>query len=307
MIGNIVVQAVKISLFESLLIAALLALTPLLKKRYRARWRYLAWLVIALRLLVPVELSMPRAAISIPVPERAAAWAAPAGAEDIPSEALTETPAGPEAAAAPLSAQAPVPQRTSMPPLSVIGCVWLAGGGVFLLFQLVSYQVFLGRLRRRRQRDVPGFIGETVRRLGMDMGIGRLPETIVTDLIDAPVLIGVMSPRILLPHTSYTSEEIAFILRHELVHYRRRDMWYKLVLLLANAVHWECVIIGATNKSPYLAEFMRCPYYFSFAKGEHIPCQQPLSRCRTKRAVWGSRSRRPASVLASPGRVRMSC
>ena len=43
MLGNLIVQVAKISLFTSLLIAALLALAPLLKKRYRARWRYAAF------------------------------------------------------------------------------------------------------------------------------------------------------------------------------------------------------------------------------------------------------------------------
>ncbi len=56
--------------------------------------------------------------------------------------------------------------------------------------------------------------------------------------LDSPVMTGMISPVILLPDMAFTEEELSMILRHELVHWKRRDIWYKFVLLLANAVHW---------------------------------------------------------------------
>ena len=50
--------------------------------------------------------------------------------------------------------------------------------------------------------------------------------------------VGVLQPRLLLPRGDYGEEELTFILRHELTHIHRRDLWYKLVLLLAQTVHW---------------------------------------------------------------------
>lgn len=42
------------------------------------------------------------------------------------------------------------------------------------------------------------------------------------------------------------------ILRHELVHHQQHDLWYKLVLLVANAVHWfnplVYLLIGQANR-----------------------------------------------------------
>ena len=42
----------------------------------------------------------------------------------------------------------------------------------------------------------------------------------------------------LLPSIKIASDELAFILRHELVHLKRNDLWYKALVLLATAIHW---------------------------------------------------------------------
>ena len=70
------------------------------------------------------------------------------------------------------------------------------------------------------------------------MGIKRMVPMAVCAAVDSPMAVGVLQPRLLLPRGDYGEEELTFILRHELTHIRRRDLWYKLVLLLAQTVHW---------------------------------------------------------------------
>jgi len=52
------------------------------------------------------------------------------------------------------------------------------------------------------------------------------------------MMIGFVNPRILLPKTDLAKDELRFILKHELVHYKRKDLWYKCLVLIATAVHW---------------------------------------------------------------------
>lgn len=243
MISDIVFQVLKSSLFTSLLIGLLLLLVPLLQKRYRAKWRYIAWLVIAVRLLVPFDLSLPQAPIKIEIPEQnTLALVTPPSDErpylqvDIPSQ--TDATAISDSVAPPFTPDETAQSSFTITPLVLIGGIWLVGVSAFLLFQAFCYQRFLRKLKTIPTEVIPASIKETIWQIGIDMGICKLPEPVITDIIDAPVLIGVLRPRILLPHTQYTDEALAFILRHELVHYRRRDMLYKLVLLLANAIHW---------------------------------------------------------------------
>ena len=52
------------------------------------------------------------------------------------------------------------------------------------------------------------------------------------------MIVGAIKPTLLLPEMELTAEQLSLVFRHELIHYRRRDIWYKLLLMLANAIHW---------------------------------------------------------------------
>ena len=63
-----------------------------------------------------------------------------------------------------------------------------------------------------------------------------------------PMLIGVIKPIIVLPNIYFADEELDMILAHEMVHYRRKDLLVKLLMLIANAVHWFNPAVYALNK-----------------------------------------------------------
>ena len=62
------------------------------------------------------------------------------------------------------------------------------------------------------------------------------------------MLIGFMKSTIILPERIYNERELLLILRHELVHYQQHDLWYKLVLLATNAVHWFNPLVYLMNR-----------------------------------------------------------
>jgi hypothetical protein len=53
-----------------------------------------------------------------------------------------------------------------------------------------------------------------------------------------PMMTGFFKPLLLLPDLDYSDADLKVILKHELIHYRSRDIWYKLLMVCANAVHW---------------------------------------------------------------------
>ena len=61
---------------------------------------------------------------------------------------------------------------------------------------------------------------------------------VVSNTAHTPMLIGLLRPVIALPDVDLSEEELEVILTHEMVHYRRKDLWLKSVALFANAVHW---------------------------------------------------------------------
>ena len=60
-------NVVEITVAVSLLILFLLALTPLLRRQYTAKWRYWAWLALAVRLLIPWNISLPSAPVQVQI------------------------------------------------------------------------------------------------------------------------------------------------------------------------------------------------------------------------------------------------
>jgi len=53
-----------------------------------------------------------------------------------------------------------------------------------------------------------------------------------------PMLMGLLRPVIVLPDMYFSDEELEMILAHEMVHFRRKDLLIKMLMLIVNAVHW---------------------------------------------------------------------
>ena len=70
------------------------------------------------------------------------------------------------------------------------------------------------------------------------LGITRDIQLRVTPAADCPMLAGFLRPALYLPDEALDAQDAAFIFRHELTHYKRGDLWLKLALVAARAVHW---------------------------------------------------------------------
>lgn len=222
MTGRFLAALLEVSVSVSAVAVLLLLLEPLLKKRFAAKWRCLVWLLLAVRLLVPVNLHFPQPPVSVTVP---AAVIAPS------------VPVSP-AAVRPASAPAPTAAPVLADPEEVLFAVWLSGAVLFLARRFGGYFVFLRKVRRTGAEDRSFRTREAFRpaseqaRTVRDVPVGRCGG------LSSPMTAGFFRPFILLPDTNYTGEELEMIFRHELAHIGRRDVWFKLLLSCANAAHW---------------------------------------------------------------------
>ena len=213
MLGTIL----EISLSTAVVILAILAVVPLLEKRYSSRGRRILWLILAVRLLIPINISLPTAPITLQPQERTVVLRTNTS---IPVQIMTE----PERAEAVRNMTEP--SSANYAPLfsleELLTFIWLAGALVFMLYHLISYWIFRFRIRKKMKYE------------GEHSGLKyyRCPA------IESPIMTGFFRPAVLLPDEEYADGEKDIILRHEYTHFRRGDLWYKLILLAANAVHW---------------------------------------------------------------------
>lgn len=218
------------------LILALLA--PVWDRRVAARWKYWVWLVLAVRLLLPFDLSLPGAPVRLELPAAVAqAPAAPAPpAQSAPGTAANAPERAPQPGLSP-APQAAAP-RPSFSPLQLAAWVWLAGAGCFALYHLGGSLWFRRRLLRWARAPKQAATRETFEREKAALGLARPVALAVSDAAPGPLLLGLLRPVLVLPGEEYAPQDLALILRHELTHCRRGDLWYKLILLAAAVLHW---------------------------------------------------------------------
>ena len=79
---------------------------------------------------------------------------------------------------------------------------------------------------------------ELFRNIKSEMNIKKQIDLKICPVIGSPMLFGLFAPRILLPKTDLAKDDLSFILKHELVHCKRKDLLYKWFMLTATAIHW---------------------------------------------------------------------
>lgn len=253
----------ELTLPMALVIAVLLAAGPLLGRRFTAKWRYWAWLLIAVRLLLPIGITLPQPVVTLPQPqgeftypvsreEPAPTEPAPVGdpiqvvpgaAENDPYQQIETgmtAPTGPSAETPKPAEPAitPTPAGTrSIPVMEAVGWCWAAGTALFLLWQLGSYLALRAKLSRSRRPLTDEAILAVLEKESAAAGRQK-PLPVYTAAVGSPMIVGAIKPTLLLPELELSTEQLSLVFRHELIHYRRRDIWYKLLLMLANAIHW---------------------------------------------------------------------
>lgn len=116
--------------------------------------------------------------------------------------------------------------------------LWLLGAAGVLLWNVGCHLRFCRWLRRwgREAEETP--LLARYRALGDQMGLRRLPRLVLCPSLPAPMLAGLLRPVILLPEPLPQSAPLECALRHELTHFRRRDIPLKALVLWVKALHW---------------------------------------------------------------------
>ena len=78
----------------------------------------------------------------------------------------------------------------------------------------------------------------TAQKCAETLGIRQKPMLFISKNSASPVLIGLFTPIVLLPSEVLPKEGTDFMLKHELTHFRRKDLWLKIAFVLVKAIHW---------------------------------------------------------------------
>lgn len=257
---NIFLSFFEISISSSPVVLLLLLLTPLLNKRYAAKWRYWIWIFIALRLIIPYngwgftadELSQRKMQI---VEEDRKDHAAPSTWQTAASRRVMITV--PAQMTDPISMQS---EKSSgnITLLDIVAYVWMSGSLVFLFFHLISYFCYRRQVIHTGTPVKNSRILRQMSELKSELHIKSTVRVIIYPEASSPMMTGFLSPVLVLPDEQYCSEESFFILKHELVHLKRGDVYVKLLFVMANAAHWFNPLVWIMQKEAGIDMELSC-------------------------------------------------
>lgn len=228
----------QIGLTVSLAALVPLILRRLMKKRYPARMVCVVWAILALRLLIPVQLTLPQAPVQVmprtsyvvqsdqtafrqaglPVAQNPTRWVTGTQAETL-SAADTGT-------------------VKTVDITDILLTLWLAGVIACVLWQGIGYYRLIRSLKGKSRSVERADLHTILQEQCADLVIDREIPLRVSSAADCPMLAGFIHPTLYLPDERISRTDAAFIFRHELTHYKHGDLWLKLLLLAARCLHW---------------------------------------------------------------------
>lgn len=278
-----------LSLGGSLLALLVLGLKLLMGRRLPSAFYYYAWLLVLLRLILPIPgflgagADTPAATVPVSVPSSqyssqdfrdvrvgelptAENRTGSAAAVDFPPSAAesesvsvqepqpqSERPRAfiPSLAAARESLFASLERLVSSPDFWLQ--LWGLGVALSLLWYLGSYFVFSRALGRSMRSATAA-----QRRQFRDAGAPRSLRLCLSSAATTPMLMGLLHPRLVLPEREYSPEMLRNIFLHELTHYRRGDLVLKWFAVLVTAIHWFNPLVHMARRELDRACEMSC-------------------------------------------------
>lgn len=262
----------KISAQASVLAILILVLQRVCKEQLTARARAGLWLVLVMRLLLPVSLSSTASIFNLfPSFE----FASPISQQGSVSSIDPQLPTGLLSEHEQISDSSGTGRRTDTvrhsgrntlsdsypsftalaprttparsrtpdagsPPLRLLGVIWFCGAAGASWVVLLSSIRWARKIRASRQVTDQALLS-LLSRCRAEIGIRRQLSLFETSQLSTPALYGFFHPRLLFPVgmlTTYPASQLRFIFLHELAHMRRRDIPLNWLRTGLQILHW---------------------------------------------------------------------
>lgn len=147
--------------------------------------------------------------------------------------------------------------------LNIASCIWLAGvvsGAIFLLIIEQRFKRKFLILEELKDLKFIQLLEQCKKKVNIDIHI----PVYVCDSFKSPCILGIFKPRIYIPSCICDIgeyNELYHVLLHELIHYKRKDLVYNFLAVLAVIIHWFNPIVWYGMKKMRLKRECACDAY----------------------------------------------
>ena len=234
-----------LSFVMAVIIAVLFIVNAMFAKQITAKVRYVMWVVIMIGLLIPLRPMIGDGIINIPNLINTSIASSAYSAPETGSVVEIETPVTP-----PSVSQPSVVANEQVPFQAIVFAIWATVAVGILSYHLFQYMRFQKSIDRWGEPEEDKHTLALFDHVMQEMNLGNSKvELTVCGFISTSMLTGFFKPVILLPEKNYDDEELKLVFRHELIHYQRKDLWVKLLSIIAIAIHWFNPLVYLMNIS----------------------------------------------------------
>lgn len=241
----------------------LLLIRPLTGKFFSKKWNYYIWLLLVVRLLIPVYFEIPGglwqggSGLTAEAAERQGKMLASTvpghgeEMEEFPSQYSVEEPDSPvmpePVAPAGISGLQKSGRSLNFPePVTLFAAIWLAGACFCFIRKMTGYIRFNLRIQKGSKEVSDEQLLFQMADLCNRLHIKKQPVLRESLSVSGPITVGLFKPAVILPADDFNGGSAEgdspghqiLVLHHELIHIRRRDLWYKWLYQLLLCIHW---------------------------------------------------------------------
>ena len=133
--------------------------------------------------------------------------------------------------------------------------VWMLGAIIFTAKEIYVYMSFSKKLKNISHLIQDESIITSLEICKKKLNINRKIILKECSFIRSPMITGIFAPVIIIPKMNQYLDKLEIVLTHELIHYKRKDLWIKIMPLIANVINWlNPVVYILRNKINIICE-----------------------------------------------------
>ena len=234
MIQKLFLNILELSIIMSVVILFVYAISPIFEKKYSARWKYYIWILITIRLMIPITYTIPDAPIHINT-EQMVQESSTLQKLLLANNTLTDDIQNPNAVESSEEKKGRPSDTISL--LQIGTTLWFIGLFIFSFYHILGYFIFVRTTKRWSITANPDE-NKMFANIKESLGIKRNVILRRSTKIQTPMMLGIIRPTVYIPSTKYDETDLYLILKHELIHYKRHDIELKVMLFLVRALYW---------------------------------------------------------------------
>lgn len=243
-------------LLADILILAVYVISPMAGETAGFRWRKFLWVIISVRLLVPVHFLqslLPLPVQTIVLDELVSIHTLKQDLEEQTAAATTSYESNileytdeiteeqqrylePESLLNPYIESADSLMRGMSSTWFYLG--WGIGAALLFSFRIIQFISSKKYIRLTSKACTNTYIQDVSADLCQTYHIKKQPELLLSKKISSPMISGYIKPKLILPANHISIDDIEMVLSHELIHYKKKDLWYKLFFMFVCDLFW---------------------------------------------------------------------